>query len=686
MLTDLSFPSSVQPTNKLHFTEDPMTKFTSHVRTTIILLSLALICPVLVTAQSPVLEADLGKSFSEFSVADISSSFAENTGEPAIRINYNDKQFVLDLTRRDLRSRNYRAETTGEDGSRSFVPRTSLQTFRGTVASSPGSAVRLSISSSGEITGQFMADGDLYIVEPALRYSMYAGAGEHVVYRTGTHLGEDGIACETEYEKGIKTATTMVEGASLNSGTKVLKIATEADLELVNSLGSVAAANEEILSILNVIEGTYEAELNLVFSVVYQHAWTTQTPYANTTPNILLTSFRNHWQANFPPSEIDRDIAYYFTGKANRAGSGISQFSQLCNPNMAYGLSGDINNFEANSVLMAHEIAHILGANHADSPQGCANTLMNQTVSNLTPLTFCSYSQSELSNNLATNGSCLDDLVTAAVRYDFDGDSRADVSVFRPSNGVWYINGSAGALDVFQFGQNGDEPVSADYDGDGVADAAVYRNGAWYSLNSSDGAFRATSFGYATDIPVPGDYDGDGKADLAVYRPSNGTWYSLRSADGSYSAIQFGANGDQPVAGDYDGDGTTDLTVFRPSNGTWYRINSSTGAFYAAQFGQIGDVPLHGEFDGDGLSDLAVWRPSNGGWYVLHSSDGSFSAIGFGIASDIPVPADYDGDGKTDRAIFRTSDGYWHFLSSGSNNSYSAMPFGSGSDLPVPSV
>ena len=76
----------------------------------------------------------------------------------------------------------------------------------------------------------------------------------------------------------------------------------------------------------------------------------------------------------------------------------------------------------------------------------------------------------------------------------------------------------------------------------------VYRpsNGAWYILNSSNGTFRAVFFGVREDIPTPGDYDGDGKADVAVFRPDSGNWYQIRSTQG-FAAVQFGANGDKPV-------------------------------------------------------------------------------------------------------------------------------------------
>ena len=201
-----------------------------------------------------------------------------------------------------------------------------------------------------------------------------------------------------------------------------------------------------------------------------------------------------------------------------------------------------------------------------------------------------------------------------------------------------------------------------DYDGDGKADLSVFRPsvGTWFSNSSSNNAFNATTFGVASDLIVPADYDGDGKTDIAVFRPSTGEWFRLNSSNGSFSATTFGSSGDIPVPADFDGDGKVDISVFRPSNGSWYRLNSSNGEFIATNFGIAEDKPTIGDFDGDGKADIAVFRPSTGSWYRLNSSNGAFSTVSFGIASDLPVPADYDGDGKTDISVFRPSDGTWY--------------------------
>ncbi|MBV9958101.1 MAG: FG-GAP repeat protein, partial [Acidobacteria bacterium] len=272
-------------------------------------------------------------------------------------------------------------------------------------------------------------------------------------------------------------------------------------------------------------------------------------------------------------------------------------------------------------------------------------------------------------------------------KFDFDGDQKDDVSVFRSSNNFWYISQSMAGFRSTQFGAGGDRITPGDFDGDGKADVAVFRpsTGFWYVLRSSDNTLFAQSHGQAGDIPSTGDYDADGKSDLAVYRPSNGTFYLRYSSDSTFHFVQWGANGDLPVAGDYDGDGKTDLAIFRPTAGTFYILQSSNGAVRGQQFGTSGDKPLAADFDADGKTDIAVYRAASGGWYYLNSSDNSFRGVAWGASGDIPSAADYDGDGKWDVAVFRPSTGVFYILQS-TNNALRAEQFGTNGDVPVPSA
>ena len=269
----------------------------------------------------------------------------------------------------------------------------------------------------------------------------------------------------------------------------------------------------------------------------------------------------------------------------------------------------------------------------------------------------------------------------------------ADLAVWRPSTGTWWVmGGAAGSQQATQaWGVQADKPVPGDYDGDGKTDFSVFRpsTGEWYVLQSSDNIWAAVfAWGTPTDVRVPADYDGDGRTDRAVWRPSDGIWYIVRSSDSVNTYFSYGTNGDKPAAADYDGDGRADLAVWRPSEQKFYWISSATGNGSAYTMIQGGGEPVSADYDGDGRADLAVRNGAN--WVIRQSTNGHTISIAWQQATDLAVQNDYDGDGKCDIAVWRPNDspvgtiGNWFIRQSASNGSLRQVHWGTYGDIPVP--
>jgi hypothetical protein len=278
-----------------------------------------------------------------------------------------------------------------------------------------------------------------------------------------------------------------------------------------------------------------------------------------------------------------------------------------------------------------------------------------------------------------------DDLGARRAPYDFDGDGKTDVGIFRPSDGSWwYLRSLDSQFRVYAFGTGTDIITPGDFTGDNKADIAVFRpeTGFWFIQRSEDNSFFSFPFGTTGDVPAPADYDGDGKTDAAVFRPSSATWFILNSNGSGTSIVQFGSSEDKAVPADYDGDGKADIAIFRPSDGSWWYLQSSNAQFKVYRFGVGTDKPVQGDYTGDGKADIAIFRPSTGEWFFQRSEDNSYYSVPFGAAGDIPAPGDYDGDGKFDTAVFRPASADWFVQRSTAG--ILITNFGATGDRPVP--
>jgi hypothetical protein len=528
----------------------------------------------------------------------------------------------------------------------------------------------------------------------------------HILYNDRDLKNRPNFSCRTEDNE----AATLPEPPPQTEQEfieRCVRIYVEAGYDLFQNKGTVAATAGYIAGFFNQSATLFATTgVNTRLSKVF--VWNSPSPFNEATTGAQLQAFYNLRKT------FNGDIAQLVDLRFS--GAGIAHINAYCGAgsDRRHGYTGIFPDYEpvptfSNTVfLFSHEVGHNLGSQHTHACRwndtaidGCAAVEGACPNPGLPPPnggTIMSYCPGVVGVSFALGygpqpsarilerynaAACLTDCASTVVPkrlFDFDGDRRADVSVYRPSTGIWYIQQSTVGFAGYSFGADGDLIVPADFDGDDRTDLAVFRSttGTWYVQQSTAG-FAGYAFGASGDVPVPADYDNDGKADLAVFRPSTGAWY-LQQTSAGFIGIVFGANGDMPVAADYDGDGKADIAVFRPSTGVWYIQRSSLG-FTGIAFGANGDKVVPADYDGDGKADVAVFRPSNGVWYLLQSTAG-FTGAAFGLGTDLPAPADYDSDGKTDIAVFR--DGTWYLQRSTAG--FTGVTFGAGGDKPIPNA
>lgn len=253
------------------------------------------------------------------------------------------------------------------------------------------------------------------------------------------------------------------------------------------------------------------------------------------------------------------------------------------------------------------------------------------------------------------------------------------------------------------YGIEGGTPLTGDFDGDGVDEVAIFKEGEWFIDLNGNGRWDEgdlwAELGTAEDRPVVGDWDGDGKDDIGIYGPrwpkdevaiarepglpdpANlhrsvpknlppteaqapvGTRSVKVSIEGATRedlidhVFAYGQPEDQPIAGDWNGDGIRTVAVFR--GGHWVLDSDADGRMESSdseiQFGQPGDFAVVGDWNGDGVEQIGVYRDgqwildSNGN-YELDATDKVFE---MGGQTDVPVVGDFDGDGVDEPGLYR---------------------------------
>ncbi|HKH47222.1 MAG TPA: hypothetical protein VKM72_21410 [Thermoanaerobaculia bacterium] len=162
-----------------------------------------------------------------------------------------------------------------------------------------------------------------------------------------------------------------------------------------------------------------------------------------------------------------------------------------------------------------------------------------------------------------------------------------------------------------RFGRTGDQPLLADFDGDGIDDPCVRRGTAFVCDTARPGsADLVLRFGGASNPPLAGDLDGDGDDDPCLRRGRAFLCDTAHNGGSAEVRLPLGLSSDEPVLGDVDGDGDDDPCVFRGTTGTFICDTTHDGApdLTHAVDAHSGDQPLLGDLDGDGDADFCLAR------------------------------------------------------------------------------
>jgi len=191
----------------------------------------------------------------------------------------------------------------------------------------------------------------------------------------------------------------------------------QADVGIVadNSYFLAHGANSaaDMQSIMNQVDGIYQAELGVTLHVAQTVVFSSADPFGTSTdPSTLLNSFTSY--KGTPNSPIySSDVAHLFTRRdLNGSVIGIAWMSTLCGGSYASGLSQDFTTDNKSLVLLtAHELGHNFGAPHDNqSGSDCASTpfgfIMNPYVSDSLALQFSDCSLAHI-NPVVSGATCL---------------------------------------------------------------------------------------------------------------------------------------------------------------------------------------------------------------------------------------------------------------------------------------
>ncbi|MEA2297653.1 MAG: lysyl endopeptidase [Solirubrobacteraceae bacterium] len=220
---------------------------------------------------------------------------------------------------------------------------------------------------------------------------------------------------------------------------------------------------------------------------------------------------------------------------------------------------------------------------------------------------------------------------------------------YRPGNQQFYIADSStpSAFVSFQYGNDGDLPLSGDWTGQGLATVGLFRPGnkTFYLASSNappvvPSAFFTCDFAQPGDVPVAGRWNASAQFDtIGLFREAAdgaGPTFYLWNANGTDGSdigppdvtvtLDIAAATYLPLVGDWEGQGFETVGLYRAGFATFYLWYANGGGppTSTVQYGTYGDAPVVGDWTSSGVDTLGVLRvpstPGSSAFYLNYEN------------------------------------------------------------------
>jgi len=304
-----------------------------------------------------------------FDIQNLRSELIENIGS-TIELSSKDFDIELELAPVDLLTADFQIKALYDDGPK-YIDYNEVNTYVAYDKNNPNKQYRFYISDT-RIQGMFTFEGEDYRIESARKYRKSADNSEIVVYKPTDRIEDksDGnYTCHLD-ESDAKDETKGDHSSSqkITGGCSEVELAIAADYLLFEEQGGIDGVLEELVSILNDVQGDYSVQFDDVVQFRINELMVSCCedcdPWISTTNLFTLLGWFKDWGLN-DGFEKPHDLGLLWTNRITDGGVvGAAYLNSLCGTNRYSGLRHFTNDPGKLRMMTSHELGHTFGLPH----------------------------------------------------------------------------------------------------------------------------------------------------------------------------------------------------------------------------------------------------------------------------------------------------------------------------------